>query len=107
MNLYNLSGIGLPGNLGYAMVLLFLLCGVRSTVKGQDPKLLENFEGYVELESGYDLHWSVQDDENITFAVRVKTTGWIGFGLSMNGNFFGSDVIMGWIDDNGELPSKV
>ena len=88
-------------------LLLFLLFGVWPTVESQDPKLLEVFKGYLELRSGYDLHWSVQDDENITFAVRVKTTGWIGFGLSVNGNFFGSDVIMGWIDDNGELPSKV
>ena len=89
------------------MLLLCLLFGVWPTVESQDPKLLEVFKGYLELRSGYDLHWSVQEDENITFAVRVKTTGWIGFGLSVNGFMTGADVIMGWLDNSGNPPRKV
>ena len=50
-------------------------------------------EGY------YYLFWNFSSiDETIQFAVRVKTTGWVGFGISPNGQMPGSDVVIGWID---------
>ena len=40
--------------------------------------------------------------EKIKFAVNVSTTGWVGFGLSPNGQTPGSDVVIGWVSlDNG------
>ena len=43
----------------------------------------------------YDLYWKVDiEGGTIEFAVNVSTTGWIGFGLSPNGQMPGSDV--GW-----------
>ena len=49
------------------------------------------------------MYWSFDSEmETISFAVRVQTTGWIGFGLSPNGQMPGSDVIIGWVDDNGD-----
>ena len=30
--------------------------------------------------------------------IHVKTLGWIGFGLSSNGNMPGGDFVIGWID---------
>jgi hypothetical protein len=48
----------------------------------------------------YWLYWNFnQTTQSISLAVRVKTNGWIGFGLSPNGQMPGSDVIIGWIDD--------
>lgn len=48
----------------------------------------------------YWLYWNFsRTTEIIKFAVRVKTTGWIGFGLSPNGQMPGSDVIIGWMDE--------
>lgn len=32
--------------------------------------------------------------------MRVQTTGWIGFGISPNGQMRNSDVVIGWIDDS-------
>ena len=49
----------------------------------------------------YWLYWNFSSiKESISFAVRVRTTGWIGFGLSPNGQMPGSDVVIGWIDDS-------
>ena len=47
----------------------------------------------------YELYWNVTGD-NITFAVRVQTQGWVGFGISPNGLMLDSDVVMGFVDDN-------
>ena len=48
----------------------------------------------------YILHWKFStEDETITFAVNVSTTGWVGFGLSPNGGMAGSDVVIGWVKD--------
>lgn len=50
----------------------------------------------------YDLYWKVDlEKEMIEFAVNVSTTGWIGFGLSPNGQMPGSDILIGWISDDG------
>ena len=48
----------------------------------------------------YGLHWNfTRSTEAIYFAVNVSTTGWVGFGLSPNGQMPGSDVVMGWVAD--------
>jgi hypothetical protein len=58
---------------------------------------------YDEQGQYYALHWNFnRDTEDIFFAVNVSTTGWIGFGLSPNGQMPGSDVIMGWVSNSGE-----
>ncbi len=50
-------------------------------------------------ENEYYLYWNFsQTDETIQFAVSVKTTGWVGFGISPNGQMPGSDVVIGWVD---------
>ena len=50
----------------------------------------------------YELYWTFDNAaETISFAVRVQTTGWVGFGLSRNGQMPNSDVVIGWVD-NGE-----
>ena len=36
----------------------------------------------------------------IYFAVSARTTGWVGFGLSPNGQMPNSDVVIGWMDEN-------
>ena len=46
----------------------------------------------------YELYWDYDNAaENISFAVRVRTMGWVGFGLSPNGDMVGSDVVIGWV----------
>ena len=51
----------------------------------------------------YELYWNFDNDaERIDFAVRVQTTGWVGFGLSPNGQMPNSDVVIGWVTDDGD-----
>jgi hypothetical protein len=50
----------------------------------------------------YALYWNfTRSTESIYFAVNVSTTGWVGFGLSPNGQMPGSDVVMGWVTNDG------
>ena len=56
----------------------------------------------------YELYWSVDESTgNISLAVRANTTGWVGFGVSPNGGMPNSDVVMGWVKDNGEVAFQV
>jgi hypothetical protein len=49
------------------------------------------------------LWWSVDMSKAvITFAVRAKTTGWVGIGISPNGKMPGSDIFMGWVSSAGK-----
>ena len=59
------------------------------------------FSRMLDTNGQYLLYWSF-DADTISFAVDVGTTGWVGFGLSPNGQMPQSDVVIGWVDDNGE-----
>ncbi len=49
----------------------------------------------------YRLHWSVEG-QSIRFAVNVSTTGWVGLGLSPTGGMRNSDIVIGWVNDQGQ-----
>ena len=50
----------------------------------------------------YEVYWNFSIAAGtIAFAVNVSTTGWVGFGVSPNGQMPGSDVVMGWIATDG------
>ena len=52
----------------------------------------------------YELYWTFDNEaETISFAVRVNATGWVGFGLSPNGQMPDSDVVIGWVPNGGDL----
>ena len=51
----------------------------------------------------YILYWDFDTTEQtITFAVKAKTNGWVGFGVSPNGGMINSDVVIGWVNDEGQ-----
>ncbi|XP_064398231.1 DBH-like monooxygenase protein 1 homolog [Halichondria panicea] len=51
----------------------------------------------------YRLHWSFNvEEQSIRFAVNVSTTGWIGLGLSPTGGMPNSDIVIGWVNDQGQ-----
>ena len=55
-------------------------------------------------EQYYGLHWNfTRSTERIYFAVNVSTTGWVGFGLSPDGQMPGSDVVIGWVSNAGQF----
>ena len=60
---------------------------------------MEKYENYAELEKNiYHLYWNISDDFLIA-EIHVKTTGWVGFGLSPDGKVRDSDIFIGWIKD--------
>ena len=51
----------------------------------------------------YTLYWNFSTPEQtITFAVKARTNGWVGFGVSPNGGMINSDVVIGWVNDEGQ-----
>ena len=76
------------------LFLLFSLSTANLTKKYQ------HFAALDELGS-YKLYWSVdRKDESISFSVEVRTTGWIGFGISTgNWKMKGLDLVIGWVKD--------
>lgn len=86
-------------NLAIALFLLFP--GVAFSISHQN--LSANYDFSVTLkEDKFWLYWSFnKTTQNISFAVRANTTGWVGFALSPDGHMPGSDIVMGWIDNSG------
>lgn len=66
----------------------------------QGVSTTEPFNNSLTLDKGgnYLLFWNF-NSTHVTFEVRVKTRGYVGFGLSPNGNMFPSDVVVGWVKD--------
>ena len=50
----------------------------------------------------YELYWRVENDM-IYMAMVGKTTGWVGIGFGPINLHEDADVIMGWVDDNGNV----
>ena len=62
-------------------LLLSLIVGALGT-----HDLSSTYPFRLDLHDNYTLYWTFDNvAQNITFAVRVRTTGWVGFGVSPNG----------------------
>ena len=87
-----------------SFILLFTLVALCCS---RDLKQEYRFSSRLDGEN-YVLYWKFDYQmKNITFAVSVKTTGWVGFGLSPNGQMPLSDVVTGWVDNNGRAMLQV
>ena len=83
----------------YAAILLLFV-----SYSSADHDLETEYSFSATLDNDYKLYWSYDlAVETIRFAVRVRTEGWVGFGLSPNGQMPGSDVVIGWVTDQGEV----
>ena len=52
----------------------------------------------------YSLYWNYSiAAKTIHFAVNVSTRGWVGFGVSPNGQMPNSDVVIGWVAENNAV----
>ncbi|CAF3236093.1 unnamed protein product, partial [Rotaria sp. Silwood2] len=51
-----------------------------------------------------DLWWTVNEtQQEITFELHIKTTGWIALGISPAGGMKGADIGLGWVDEGGQV----
>lgn len=54
----------------------------------------------------YRLYWKLLEKDEIQFEIHCRASGWVGFGLSPNGGMAGSDIVIGWVDSEGEAYLK-
>ena len=89
------------------MAMLFLLAAFLQLATCAH-NLEEEYRFSTILDDGYTLHWNFDlEQQTIGFAVNVSTTGWVGFGLSPNGQMPQSDVVIGWVDNDGNTQFDV
>ena len=56
------------------------------------------------LDHNYWFKWETNDiDKSIKIRVEVKTKGWVGFGFSKHGITTEADIVIGWVDERGQL----
>ena len=92
-----------PTVLGTSVALLLFL---MSCSHGQD---LDSYEKSKVLVSGqYELYWTYKPDSStLEMAVRVKTLGWFGLGVSADGQMSNSDLVIGWVTAGGTAMLRV
>lgn len=60
------------------------------------------FSEYLDADKQVLLRWGFDEIlSNITIELCVNTTGWVGFGLSPNGDMIGADIVMGGVNTDG------
>ena len=81
----------------FHLLLLASLLAVSNCTSHEDLLAIYRFNS--ELGVDYTVYWNFDlEQQNINFAVRVRTEGWVGFGLSLNGQMPYSDVVIGWVE---------
>lgn len=85
----------------FAIFVILALAIASSTCEKTPLEDKYRFSQQLDRNGQYWLYWSF-DSETISFGVSVETTGWVGFGLSPNGQMPQSDVVIGWVDAAGE-----
>ena len=86
---------------GVALLLFLMSCS-----HGQD---LASYENSKTLVSGqYELYWTYKPGSSaLEMAVRVKTLGWFGLGVSADGQMSNSDLVIGWVTVGGTVMLRV
>ena len=86
---------------GVALLLFLVSCS-----QGQD---LASYKKSKVLVSGqYELYWTYKPDSSaLEMAVRVKTLGWFGLGVSSDGQMSNSDLVIGWVTAGGTAMLRV
>ena len=86
---------------GVALLLFLVSCS-----HGQD---LNSYENSKVLVSGqYELYWTYKPVSSaLEMAVRVKTLGWFGLGVSADGQMSNSDLVIGWVTAGGTAMLRV
>ena len=76
----------------------------HSNPNAGDPELLARYPNFLVLISNtYELYWNyTEGTSRLDIAVRVKTTGWVGLGVSEKGSMVNSDLAVGWVTDQGD-----
>ena len=85
----------------FSISAVVFLCGLVA-VQCHSATSTQTYRLHQELDPAgiYTLYWEF-NNTHVTFEVHVKTLGYVGFGISPNGRMRGSDVVIGWVEDDG------
>ena len=89
------------------LLALFTVQATQQVASGSYyPPWEEDFAYYsfIDSDDEYALYWNLFNESHLEIGLEVRTSGWIGFGLSANGQMPNADIVIGWIDpDDGEV----
>ena len=89
--------------LGFSFLATLLLVQVNALTTHDELSEQYTYNVQLDNEGRYTMFYSYDTELSILrIAVLAETTGWIGLGISPNGQMPGSDVVMGWVDRSGE-----
>ncbi|XP_041782918.1 MOXD1 homolog 2-like [Anopheles merus] len=80
----------------YPTKVLLVVVGFLSAVAAA-----AHWDHAVDLDENYRLLWSLSQ-QDITFEVQARTSGYVGLGFSTDGTIYGADIIIGWVE-NGQV----
>lgn len=80
-----------------SFLLLFLIIGVVVCVDWKHSAVLDN---------NFLVLWT-PDEREVTFEVQVKTLGYVGLGFTRDDDHTGADMVIGWVDNNGQVHLQV
>ena len=90
------------------VVTLTLVTG-QQTCPQPDTTLSANYVNCKVLSNNnYELYWTYNEaTADLRIAVRVRTSGWLGLGISPDGGMKDSDIAIGWVEANGRAVLNV
>ena len=63
----------------------------------------DSWFGVRKLDENYSMKWKTNHMTKVlTVRIEVNTRGWVGFGFSAHGKMIESDLVIGWINDQGQ-----
>lgn len=58
------------------------------------------------LDNNFLVLWT-PGEKDVTFEVQVKTLGYVGLGFTKDEDRVGADMVIGWVDNNGQVHLQV
>ena len=58
---------------------------------------------YLDENHKFRLYWTNEANGKIQIGIEAESTGWVALGISPNGGMINSDIMIGWIDDDGTV----
>ncbi|NWQ59748.1 MOXD2 protein, partial [Neopipo cinnamomea] len=70
---------------------------------GQPAAPLLCFSTFLDPSNTVQLRWDRDEQELMTFVLRIHTSGWVAFGFSPCGELPGPDIVTGGVFPNGSI----
>ncbi|XP_042889305.1 DBH-like monooxygenase protein 1 [Penaeus japonicus] len=81
---------------------LTLSIGVSALPEGRLPPLDFRHSAVLDQRGNFHMLWTPRE-KDIAIEIQVATHGYVGLGFSPNGGMKGADIVLGWVDSQGNL----